>query len=144
MTPQELAEACAAQQWSDDPASQALGIRLVKIAPGEAVFDMRVTGDMVNGHGTCHGGFIFSLADSAFAFAANSRNQRVVAAHCDISYLNPAQLDDVLTAKAVERSRLERSDIVDVTVTKNDGTVIAEFRGHGRTVKGFICEALAS
>ena len=141
-TAQELAEACARQQWSDDPASQALGLKLQHIAPGKAVFTMQVSAAMVNGHGTCHGGFLFALADSAFAFAANSHNQRVVAAQCEIAYLSPAQLGDVLTATAIERVKQERSSITDVSVIRSDGTLIAEFRGHGRTVKGFICELI--
>lgn len=134
----ELAKACAKAQWEADPASRHLGMVLEKIEPGFAVFSMKITQSMVNGHGICHGGYIFTLADSAFAFACNSRNQRVVAGACEIAYLNPAKLGDELVATAKERVRLERSCIADVTVAKRDGTLIAEFRGHGRTVKGYL------
>ena len=143
LSPGELAAACAKAQWDSDPASRHLGMVLEKIGPGFAVFSMKITEVMVNGHGTCHGGFIFALADSAFAFAVNSRNQRVVAANCEIAYLSPAKLGDELVATAIERVRLERSCIADVTVTRRDGALIAEFRGHGRTVKGHLLPELA-
>ena len=92
--------------------------------------------DMTNGHGICHGGFIFALADSAFAFACNSNGLRVVAQHCAITFLKPANLGDRLSASAVERAREGRSGIYDVTVKDEHGETIAEFRGHSRMISG--------
>ena len=134
--PQAVAEACARAMWAEDEASQGLGMVLERVGPGEAVLAMTVRPDMVNGHKTCHGGFIFALADSAFAFACNSYDQRTVAQHCSVTYIRPARLGQRLTAHAVERSRSGRSGIYDVTVRDEAGGVIAEFRGHSRTVEG--------
>lgn len=136
MTLQELAEASAKAMWNDDSASQRLGMSLDHIAPGEATLSMTVTEAMSNGHGNCHGGYIFTLADSAFAFACNSYNQLVVAQHCSISYLLPVRIGDRLTATAREVSRRGRSGIYDIRITNQDGAHVAEFRGHSRTVKG--------
>jgi len=135
-TAQEIAEACARAMIADDNASNALGMSLDRIAPGEAVLSMPVTDAMTNGHKTCHGGFIFTLADSAFAFSCNSYDQRAVAQHCQVSFLKPALSGDRLTATARERWRESRSGIYDVTVRNQAGETIAEFRGHSRTVKG--------
>lgn len=132
----ELARACAQAMWADDTASRSLGIELITVEPGHAVLAMRVTEQMTNGHKTCHGGYIFTLADSAFAFACNSHNQRSVAQHCAITFLNAAHLGNRLVANAVERQRAGRSGIYDVTVTREEGFVIAEFRGHSRTIEG--------
>ena len=136
MTPQEIAEKSADVMWADDPASQELGMVIDRIAPGEAVLSMEVRRDMVNGHGTCHGGFSFTLADSAFAFACNSYNNRVVGQHCSITYLSPGKLGERLTATATETSRSGRSGIYDVTVTGEDGRTVVLFRGHSRQVSG--------
>ena len=136
MTAAELAQACADSMWAEDSATQGLGMTLGPVGPGTSVITMVVTAPMVNGHGMCHGGYIFTLADSAFAFSCNTYNQRVVAQHCSITYLNMARLGDVLTATAREASRQERSGIYDITVTRQDGTVVAIFRGHSRTIKG--------
>ena len=136
MTPQQLAEASAAAMWNDDSASQRLGMALERIAPGEAVLSMTITDQMTNGHGMCHGGYMFLLADSAFAFACNSYNQRVVAQHCSISYLIPVARGTRLMAHAREVSRRGRSGIYDVRLSDEDGTVVAEFRGHSRVIKG--------
>jgi acyl-CoA thioesterase len=133
---QALAEACAKAMWREDRASQALGMRLETIAPGEAVVSMPLREDMVNGHGICHGGFIFTLADSAFAFACNSHGPRVVAQHCAVTFLLPATLGQRLSAHAVERARGGRSGIYDITVKNDADETIAEFRGHSRVVKG--------
>lgn len=138
MTPLELARLCADTMWAEDAASRGLGMELVTIEPGRAVLAMSVKDSMVNGHNTCHGGFIFTLADSAFAFACNTYNQRTVAQHCSISYLNAARLGDRLVANAVERQRLGRSGVYDVTVAREEGFVIAEFRGVSRTIEGEI------
>lgn len=136
MTPQELAEASTKALWDGDSTSQRLGMILSDVAPGRATLTMTVTPEMSNGHGTCHGGYIFTLADSAFAFACNGYNQRVVGQHASITYLSPARLGDRLTATATETSRQGRSGLYDVRVTNQDGIHIAEFRGHSRSVKG--------
>ena len=136
MTPQDLAEASAQAMWNDDSASQRLGMVLDHIAPGQATLSMTITDAMSNGHGNCHGGYIFTLADSAFAFACNSYNQMAVAQHCSITYLIPGRIGDRLTATAIEISRRGRSGIYDIRITNQDGAHVAEFRGHSRTVKG--------
>ncbi|SIQ60876.1 acyl-CoA thioesterase [Paracoccus thiocyanatus] len=136
MTAQELAEASAQAMWNDDSASQRLGMSLDHVAPGQATLSMTITQAMSNGHGNCHGGYIFTLADSAFAFACNSYNQLAVAQHCSISYLLPVRIGDRLTAQAREVSRRGRSGIYDIRITNQDGAHLAEFRGHSRTVKG--------
>lgn len=136
MSPQELAEASAKAMWNDDHASQRLDMALDHIAPGEATLSMTITEAMSNGHGNCHGGYIFTLADSAFAFACNSYNQLAVAQHCSITYLQPGRIGDRLTAAAKEISRRGRSGIYDIRISNQNGDPIAEFRGHSRTVKG--------
>ncbi|WP_298815372.1 hydroxyphenylacetyl-CoA thioesterase PaaI [uncultured Roseibium sp.] len=138
MSPEELAQACADRMWSQDTASQSLGMALDSVGQGKSVLTMSVTETMTNGHGICHGGYIFTLADSAFAFACNTYNQVTVAQHCDVTFLAPARLGDRLTASAVERSRSGRSGLYDVTVRNQHGDVIAEFRGNSRTTKGTI------
>ncbi|WP_411840308.1 hydroxyphenylacetyl-CoA thioesterase PaaI [Paracoccus sp. ME4] len=138
MTDDDLARACATAMWAEDLASQRLGMVLEDVGPGRAVLSMTITDDMVNGHGSAHGGFIFTLADSAFAFACNTVDQRSVGQQASITYLAPARAGDRLTATAVERARPGRSGLYDVTVTGPDGGLIAEFRGHSRTVKGRI------
>jgi acyl-CoA thioesterase len=136
MTPQTRAEKSAAAMWATDKASQHLSMRIDTIAPGTATLSMLVTTNMLNGHGICHGGYIFTLADSAFAFACNSYNQLVVAQQNQITYLAPGKADERLTATAVETSKTGRSGIYDVTVKGEDGRVIALFRGLSRTIKG--------
>jgi acyl-CoA thioesterase len=131
-----LARACADAMWAEDEASRGLGMRLVSVAPGRAELVMTVTDRMVNGHKNCHGGFIFTLADSAFAFASNTYDQRTVAQHCAVTFVAPGKLGDELTARAIEKQRSGRSGIYDITVTRQDGSVIAEFRGHSRTIEG--------
>ena len=134
----ELARACAERMWAEDSASKGLGMELMSVEPGRAVLAMTVTDKMVNGHRICHGGFIFTLADSTFAFACNTYNQRTVAQHCSVTYINPGQLGDRLLARAIERQRTGRSGIYDITVTRDGDTVVAEFRGHSRTIEGQI------
>jgi acyl-CoA thioesterase len=131
----DLARACAEAMWKEDDASKGLGMEIVEIKPGHATLAMTVRPDMVNGQRIAHGGFIFTLADSAFAFACNSHNERVVAAQGSISFIKPGRLGDRLVATAREISRSGRSGIYDVRVTVND-TAIAEFRGHSRTIGG--------
>lgn len=133
-----LARACADAMWVDDATSRELGMQLISVEPGHAVLAMTVTATMVNWHNTCHGGFIYLLADTTFGYACNSRNQRMVAQHCSISYVKAAQRGDRLTAHAVERQCAGRSGIYDVAVKREDGTVIAEFRGHARALEGMI------
>jgi acyl-CoA thioesterase len=135
LSPDELARACAEAMWKEDDASKSLGMAIVDVRSGEATLAMTVMPHMVNGQRIAHGGFIFLLADSAFAFACNSHNERVVAAQCDITFVKPARLGDQLVATAREISRSGRSGIYDVRVTAND-TVIAEFRGHCRAIGG--------
>jgi acyl-CoA thioesterase len=135
LSPDDLARACAEAMWKEDDASQGLGMEIVEIRPGQATLAMTVAPHMVNGQRIAHGGFIFLLADSTFAFACNSRNERAVAAQCDITFIKPGKLGDRLTATAREISRSGRSGIYDVRVTAGE-VVIAEFRGHSRTVGG--------
>ncbi len=137
-----IARACADAMWADDVASRALGMELIAVEPGHAVLAMNVTEKMVNGHDLCHGGYIFTLADSAFAFACNTYNQRTVAQHGAITFVATAQRGDRLVARATERMRAGRSGIYDVTVTREEGFVIAEFRGNSRVVEGEIVPGL--
>lgn len=136
LSPQELAEACAAAMWSNDSTSQRLGMKIEAVAPGAATLSMEVTDFMLNGHGVAHGGFVFALADSAFALACNGYNQRVVGHQAAITYVAPSRLGDRLTAVAQEVFRAGRNGIYDVCVTNDRGERVAEFRGHSRTVKG--------
>jgi len=136
MNAEQLAKACADAMWAEDQASRGLGMELVSVGPGKAELQMTVTDRMVNGHKICHGGFIFTLADSTFAFACNTYNQRTVAQHCAVTFITAGKLGDRLTARGVEVHRRGRSGIYDITVTRQDGTVIAEFRGHSRTIEG--------
>ena len=131
----DAARRSAEAMWEDDRASQSLGMRIVAVGPGTATLEMTVRDDMVNGHGIGHGGFTFSLADSAFAFACNSYNRRTVAQACEIRYLAPTRLGDVLTAVAVERTRMGRDGTYDVTVSSADG-VVAEFVGTSKEIRG--------
>jgi acyl-CoA thioesterase len=135
LTPDDLARACAEAMWQEDDASKGLGMEIVEIKPGQATLTMTVGPEMVNGQRIAHGGFIFTLADSAFAFACNTHNERTVAAQGNISFIRPGKLGDRLVATAREISRSGRSGIYDVRVTAGDA-VIAEFRGHSRTIAG--------
>ena len=135
LSPDDIARACAEAMWKEDGASQGLGMQVVGVKAGQATLSMTVRPDMVNGHQIAHGGFIFTLADSAFAFACNSRNDRVVAAQGQITFIRPGKLGDRLVAVAREVSRSGRSGIYDVRVSAGS-EVIAEFRGHSRTVTG--------
>ena len=135
LTPDDLARACAEAMWQEDDASKGLGMEIVEIKPGQATLTMTVGPEMVNGQRIAHGGFIFALADSAFAFACNTHNERTVAAQGNITFIRPGKLGDRLVAAAREISRSGRSGIYDVRVTAGDA-VIAEFRGHSRTITG--------
>jgi acyl-CoA thioesterase len=138
-----LARRVAAVMWAEDSASQALGMRIVDVGAGRATVTMAVRADMTNGHGICHGGFMFSLADSAFAFACNSHNHRAVAQACDIVFVAPVRLGDELVATAVERLRNGRTGICDVTVRRGE-EVVAEFRGRSRLINGAVLDEAAA
>jgi len=137
----EIARRSAQAMWADDKASQGLGMEVLEVAPGRAKLAMTLTERMVNGHGFGHGGFIFTLADSALAFACNSYGFRSVAQQCSVTFLSPARLGMRLVAEATERHRAQRSAIYDVTVRDGTGTVIAEFRGHSRTLPDRLFDA---
>ena len=135
---QTLAEKVAAAMFSRDRASQGLGMRIAHVAPGRAELTMTVRADMVNGHAICHGGFVFTLADSTFAFACNSYNANTVAAGCSIEFLAPSREGDVLTATARERAQEGRSGIYDIDVANQHGATIAVFRGKSARIKGHV------
>ena len=135
LSPDDIARACAEAMWKDDQASQELGMAIVDIRSGQATLAMTIRPDMVNGHNIAHGGFIFTLADSTFAFACNSHNDKSLAAQGSITFIKPGKLGDVLIAAAREISRSGRSGIYDVQVKVGD-QIIAEFRGHSRVIPG--------
>jgi acyl-CoA thioesterase len=135
-TAQALAEQSARALLERDRASQALGMRLAAVAPGRARVLMRVRGDMVNGHGLCHGGIVFALADSAFAFACNSYNDSTVAAAASIDYLAGAREGDELTAQASELWRTRRNGLYEIVVFNQRGERIALFRGRSYRIDG--------
>lgn len=132
---QSIAERSAAAMYANDRASQGLGMRVIETRPGYAKLAMPVREDMLNGHSSCHGGLIFSLADSAFAFSCNSHGGTVVAAAASIDFLAPAQGGDELTAVAVERWRSKRNGVYEVTVTNQRGDTIALFRGRSHRIR---------
>ena len=134
MTPEEVAKACADRMWAEDNASQGLGMRIEAVGPGRARLAMEVAERMVNGLGVCHGGFIFTLADSAMAFASNSYNERALAQMGSVTFLRPGRLGETLVADAQERTRAGRTGVYDVRVSGGDGGVVAEFRGHTRGI----------
>ena len=136
MTRDEIARRSAEALWADDTAAKAHGMQLESVGPGTASLSMALTKSMTNGHGIGHGGFVFLLADTAFAYACNSHNQRCVALNCVITFLKPAREGSRLTASAREVQRAERSGVYDISVTDDEGTAIAEFRGLSRTVAG--------
>ncbi|MFC0254292.1 hydroxyphenylacetyl-CoA thioesterase PaaI [Massilia consociata] len=138
--PQALAILAGKTMYERDPASQALGMLLDEIRPGYARMSMRIRGDMLNGHATCHGGYIFMLADSAFAFACNSHNFNTVGAGCTIDYLAPGFEGDVLVAEAVEQALQGKTGVYDITVTNQDGRKVALFRGKSHRVSGLVAE----
>ena len=133
---QRTAQLAADKLYGSDQASQMLGMTIDSIAPGSAQVSMRVRPDMVNGQGTCHGGLIFTLADSAFAFACNSHGHNTVAAGAAIEFLAPGRLGDVLTASASERWRAGRSGIYEIEVRNDRDEAIALFRGRSHQVAG--------
>lgn len=136
--PEALAQTVGAFMFERDRASQSLGMRIVSIGPGSATLEMPVREDMLNGHNTCQGGFIFTLADSAFAFACNSYNRNTVASGCVIDYLAPVSLHECLTATAQEVSRAGRTGVYDVMVLNQKGRRVAVFRGRSYEIKGTV------
>ncbi len=140
LTPQQVAERCAEEMWAGDHASKGLNVTIEKIGPGSATISMPVRQDMVNGHGICHGGFIFALADTNFAYACNSFNRNAVAAGVDIIFVAPGHLGDTLTAVGSARHQGGRSGIYDIEVTNQDGKSIALFRGRSTRIKGHLFE----
>ncbi len=140
MSPQALAlaEKVAHTLFANDKASQALGIRIVEVRPGYARLAMVIRGDMVNGHRICHGGMVFTLADSAFAFACNSYNENTVAAAASIDFLAAAYEGDELTSVATELWRTRRNGIYEITVTNQKGARIAFFRGRSYRIDGHV------
>jgi len=138
MTPQQIAEATAAGMYARDHTAQALAIVLDEIAPGRARLHMTVRKDMVNGHDICHGGLIFTLADSAFAYACNSYNHVTVAQGASIEFVAPGKLGDVLTATGKERHVAGKTGVYDIEVTNQDGQTIALFRGKSFRIRGHV------
>ena len=137
---EDLARRVADAMFARDNASRGLGMRIARVGPGRAELTMTVRSDMVNGHAICHGGLVFTLADSAFAFACNSYNFNTVANGCTIEFLAPAREGDVLTAVAHERSQVGRNGVYDVEVRNQDGVTIAHFRGKSTRIKGEVLE----
>lgn len=140
MTPKDRAQRSASAMWEGDRASAWVGMNIVEVDEGRAILTLKIIEDHCNGHGIGHGGVTFMLADSAFAFACNSRNVATVAQHNTISFLAPVRLGDTLTATAVETTLKGRSGITDVIVTNNAGEVIAQFRGASRAIGGQLFE----
>lgn len=138
----QLARQCAEQMWSGDNASRSLGMILESVGEGRATLSMVVREDMVNGHDICHGGLIFSLADSAFAFACNSQNQIAVASSCSIDFVSPAYKGECLTARATVLRQGKRSGIYDVEVKNADGRLVAQLRGRSARTGGKLVEAV--
>lgn len=137
MTPKDptsIAQEAAEAMFAEDLATQHLGMKVEDIAPGAATVRLTITDAMVNGHGIAHGGYVFLLADTAFAFASNTYGETVVSRNCEIAFLRPAKTGEELIATAAERVRLRRSGIYDVTVRRSDGDIVAELRGHGAVV----------
>ena len=137
-SPEQLARACADAMFSRDQASQRMGMRLLDASPGSAKLAMPVREDMIQGHGTCHGGYLFALADSAFAFACNSYNDATVAIGCSIDYVAPAREGDELIASAFEQSRSGRTGNYDVRIENSQGQLIALFHGKSYKVRGTV------
>jgi acyl-CoA thioesterase len=136
MTPSEIAQATAEAMYSADACSRALGLELLEVRPGYARMRMTVRADFLNGHQICHGGLIFTLADSTFAFACNTYNINTVASGCSIEFLRPVREADVLSAEAVEQTLSGRTGIYDIRVTNSAGETVAMFRGKSAQIKG--------
>ena len=144
LSPQALATAASDAMWQRDATAQALGMERLSVTPGQATLRMTVRPDMVNGHHICHGGMIFALADTAFAYSCNSYNLNTVASACHIDFLSPAREGDVLEAVAVERSAAGRTGVYDVTVSVVGGKTVALFRGKSYRIKGEVTASFAT
>jgi acyl-CoA thioesterase len=139
VTPEALAAKVGETMFAVDVASKdTMGMELLLCAPGHARMRMQVREFHLNGHGICHGGFIFTLADSTFAFACNSHNNNAVAAAASIEFLKPAQLGDVLTSTGVEQVLVGRHGVYDMTVRNQRDEVIALFRGKSAQIAGTV------
>ena len=139
--PQAIATAkqVAASMFAVDTATKdTMGMEILVCEPGRAVLRMPVQPLHLNGHQICHGGFIFTLADSTFAFACNSYNKAAVAAGCSIEFLKPAKLGDVLTSEGVEQTLSGRHGIYDIRVTNQHGDTVAMFRGKSAQIQGTV------
>ncbi|MFZ6873061.1 hydroxyphenylacetyl-CoA thioesterase PaaI [Undibacterium sp. Di27W] len=139
---QDMAELTAAAMFASDAATRGLDMQIVHVAEGTATLSMLIRPDMLNGHKTCHGGYLFTLADSAFAFACNSRNQVTVAAGCSIEFLSPGREGDVITATATEQSLTGRTGIYDTRLTNQHGQLIALFRGKSHKLNAEVVPGL--
>lgn len=138
LDPDSLARATAQAMYEADACSRAFGMEIAEVRAGYARLRMHVRPEFLNGHQTCHGGIIFTLADSTFAFACNSYNLNTVAAGCSIEFLRPVHGDDVLTAEAIEQARAGRHGIYDIRVTNQTGETVAMFRGKSAQIKGTV------
>lgn len=138
LSAQQIAERAVGSLYGADRASQGLGMKVVAVAPGRATLVMSIRPDMLNGHAICHGGFVFALADSAFAFACNSHDRNTVAAGATVDFLAPVRGGDELTAEAVEVARSRRTGVYDVTVTNQRGERVAVFRGRAHEIGGSV------
>ena len=141
-SPEVIAEEVARAMWPRDGAGQLLGIRIHTIRPGYARLGMTVRLDMLNGHHMCHGGLIFTLADTAFAYACNSYNKNTVASACHIDFLAPAKEGDILEAEAMEQSLSGRTGVYDITVRTRTGKTVALFRGKSYRINGEVIAGL--
>lgn len=136
LTPQQTADLVRVGMLANDNVTLGFGMQIHEVTPGGAVLSMTVREDMLNGHKTCHGGLISTLADSTFAFACNSYNELTVASGFSVDFMAPARAGDVLTARAIEVSKAGRTGVYDVEVSNQNGERIAVFRGRSYTLKG--------
>lgn len=141
MSPEQLAQASADALFERDIAAKDMGIDIVSVGPGRAELSMTVQNRMLNGHASCHGGFLFALADTAFAYACNSRNENTVAGGCSIEYLAPGREGDRLKAVAEERSLAGRTGCYDISIFNQDETLLALFRGKSHKIRGAVIAA---
>lgn len=144
LSPDDVARTVAETMYRKDIASQHLGIALKDIGPGRAVMTMRVTGFMLNSHNICHGGYVFTLADTVFTYACNTYNQNTLAQSAQINFMKAVSADSLLTATAEEQSRTGRTGLYDITVTTEQGTIVALFRGNSHTIKGQMIPGLTA
>ena len=142
VSPQRAAELCAQALSQRDPCAQDLGIELAEVRPGYARMTLAVTQTMVNGHGTCHGGMLFTLADTAFTYACNSRNRVTVASGASIDFLGPGRLGDTLIATAIGHTLTGRTGLYDVEITNQRGDLLAVFRGRSCRLQGELVPGL--